>query len=155
MNRVWLFQAQCHGGTFRGRAPLNDCLCPLNESCASTSEECAPKKVIGSGLPKCKSRPETCKIVLIASEFVKSQRIFEIKPEFVQTFELKTWFFFGLHLFSLFDPHSRIHINKFSCPSQSYLCPSSHAILALDLGCLLAVSDLKIVKVADPVGSDP
>ena len=31
---------------------------------------CAPKKLIGSGILECKLRPETCKIVLNALEFV-------------------------------------------------------------------------------------
>ena len=43
-------------GAFRGGAPQ--------------SEDCATKKLINSGLLKCKSRPETRKIVLSALEFV-------------------------------------------------------------------------------------
>ena len=51
-------QTRRHGGAYRGRAPLNDCLFPLNENCALPSDDCAPKKITGSGLLECKSRPK-------------------------------------------------------------------------------------------------
>ena len=83
----WMGQTQAwrHGGAFRGCAPQmtacappNDCLCP------PPARTVSPKKLIGSGLPECKSRPETSKIVLIASEFVQNRTSFETKPKFLK-----------------------------------------------------------------------
>ena len=101
-------------GTFRGRTPLN-------ESCAPRSEDCAPKKLIGSGLPEGKSRPETRKIVLIASEFVENRTIFGTKTRICEIFGLKTFFFF-LDLFHLNHTLEFTQI-KFSCPPKISLCP--------------------------------
>ena len=111
---------------FRGRAPSNDCLCPPNENCAPPSEDCAPKKLTGSGLLECKSRPETPKLVFTARIFVifvdshrisynfwdedlffwsslknlwKIARVLRRQPEFVEIFELKTFFWGGFTLF--------------------------------------------------------
>ena len=44
-------QTRRHSGAYRGRAPPN-------ENCALPSEDCAPKKLTGSGLLDCKSRPK-------------------------------------------------------------------------------------------------
>ena len=68
-------QARRHGGAFRDRAPPNDCLSPPNENCAPPSEVCAPKKLTGSELLECKSRPMTHNLVFTARIFVDSHRI--------------------------------------------------------------------------------
>ena len=86
-------------GAFRGCALPNDCLCPLRPKLCPPSEDCVPKKLIGSGLPECKSRPETRKIVLLASEFVENQTIFGIKTRIMEIFELKTFFIFLVFTF--------------------------------------------------------
>ena len=83
-------ESRRHGGAFRGRAPRMT-------ACAPPSVDCAPKKLIGSGPPECKSRPETRKIVFIASEFVENRTISGIKTRICEIFELNT-FSFGLHL---------------------------------------------------------
>ena len=82
---------------------------------------------------------------------MKIARTLRRQPEFVEIFELKTFFYLFVKIieqktFSFwsspcsFDPHwnkffvspcpSRIHINNFPCPPQIYFCPPSHAILA-------------------------
>ena len=76
----------------RGRAPPNDCLCPPKRS-APLREVSAPNKLIGSGLPECKSRPETCKIVLIASEFVENLTSIGIKTRTCGNFLTEDIFF--------------------------------------------------------------
>ena len=42
---------------------------PQMTACAPPSEDCVPKKLTGSGLLECKSRPKTTKLVLIVLEF--------------------------------------------------------------------------------------
>ena len=42
-------QARRHGGTFRGRAPPNECLCPQTKIVPPPREDCAPKKLTGWG----------------------------------------------------------------------------------------------------------
>ena len=144
-------------GGHSGAVPPQITACaPPNESCAPPTEDCAPKKLIGTELPECKTRPETRKIVLIASEFAENRTIFGAKTricgnfwtedlffflfftsELTKTkickiFELKN-FFFWTSPYS-FDPHSRIHINKVFMPPKISLCPPNHAILAPGLG---------------------
>ena len=67
-------QARRRGGReYSGPCPPNDCLYLPKQKLCPPSEDCAPKKLIDSGLLECKSRPETHKIVLIALEFVCSR----------------------------------------------------------------------------------
>ena len=84
-------------GGILGPCPPKRLLVPPQTKLCPPSEDCAPKKLMGSGLPECKSRPETLKIVLIASEFVKNRTIFGTKTKFVKVFEQNTPFFL-LHL---------------------------------------------------------
>ena len=125
---------------------------------APPSEDCAPKKLTGSGLPECKSRPKLVFATGIFVVFVDWHRIswhfwnenlffFEItcfRPE--KTFEFlisvgKSLWIFGLHLVHLiqiginFSCPSPIHINKLLVPPKIYFCPPpspppSHAIQA-------------------------
>ena len=62
-----LVQGRRHGGAFRSRAPPSDCLCPPKQKLCPLSEDCAPKKLTGSGLLECKSRP---KLVFGTRKFV-------------------------------------------------------------------------------------
>ena len=58
-------------------SPPNDCLCPLQTKIVPPpSEDCAPKKLTGSGLLKCKSRPKTPKLVFTALQFASKNRFF-------------------------------------------------------------------------------
>ena len=144
--------------------------------CAPPSEDCAPKKFPGSGLLECKSRPKLASATGIFVNFVDWNRIswhfwdedlffFEItcfRPEKPRKFPIsagksltisvKTFVFFGDHLFSAgktawipdfgrktplilwsspcsFDPDwdfsclSRIHVNKLLVPPKIYFCP--------------------------------
>ena len=65
------FQARRNEGAFRGCAPPN-------KNCTPPSEDCAPKKLTGSVLLECKSRPETSEILVIALEFVSKNCFFVV-----------------------------------------------------------------------------
>ena len=55
-------------GVFRGRAPPNDCFAPPQTKIVPTPcEDCAPKKLTGSGELECKSR---AKLVFASGIFV-------------------------------------------------------------------------------------
>ena len=98
----WGLRPRRHGG-ITGPCPPNDCLCPPKRS-VPLSEVFAPKKLMDSGLPECKSRPETCKIVLIASEFVENLTSFGIKTRTCGNFLTEDIFFWS----SLFSFHGSI-----------------------------------------------
>ena len=71
--------------------PSNHCLCPPKQELCLPSGDCAPKKVTGSALQECSSRPETPKILVITPEFMS-------KNCFFADFMIKTlFFFFGLY----------------------------------------------------------
>ena len=38
-------QARRHGGSFRDRAPSNDCLCPQNKNCAPPQQGLCPEEI--------------------------------------------------------------------------------------------------------------
>ena len=79
-------QTRCQRGAYWGRAPPSDCLCPPNENCVPSREDCAPKKLTGLGPLECKSRPNWC--------------LLWTDTGFHDDFGMKTFFFFGDHLFS-------------------------------------------------------
>ena len=59
------------GGGISGPCPPNECLCPPpKRKLCPPSEDCAPKKLTGSGFLECKSRRETPKFVFTARIFV-------------------------------------------------------------------------------------
>ena len=87
-------------GRISGPCPPNNCLCSPNENCAPSSEDCAPKKLTGSVLLECKSRPETPNTLIIALEFVSKNCFFfsfcGLTAEFMKLrvyYGTKTFFF--------------------------------------------------------------
>ena len=78
-----IIPAQRHGGHSGAVPSPNDCSSsPPKKLGTPSGEVCAPKKLTGSGLLECKSRPKTRKIVLIALEFVGIRGVFKggIRP---------------------------------------------------------------------------
>ena len=94
---VWNGTDPAPRGAYLGGAPQTTACTPPNENCAPTSEDCAPKKLTGSGLLECRSRP---KLVFATGVFV----IFWSDTGFHDIFGVKTFFFFGDHLFSAGNP---------------------------------------------------
>ena len=89
--RIAEIQARRHGVAFRGRAPPKWLLVPPNENCAPQARTVsAPKKLTGSGLLECKSRP---KLVFASGIFVNWHWI-------SWQFGDEDLFFFGDHTFS-------------------------------------------------------
>ena len=103
-------QARRHGGHY-GAVPTP------NENCDPPSDDCASKKVTGSGLLKCKSRPKlvfaSCIFVILVDWlriswyfgvedlfFVLFLEITSFRPENPSEFQWRLVFFFGDHLFS-------------------------------------------------------
>ena len=68
-DRITLSQARRNGRGHSWPCPPNECLCP-------PSEDCAPKKLTGSRLLECKSRPNIPKSVFTALEFVSKNCVF-------------------------------------------------------------------------------
>ena len=65
------------GGHSRAAFPqITVCAPPTNENCALPSENWAPKKLTGSVLLECKSRPKTLKILVITLNFVSKNCFF-------------------------------------------------------------------------------
>ena len=62
---MFLHQAQCDRGAFRGRTPPNHCLCLPRRELFPPSEDCATKKLTGSVQLECSLRPETPIILVI------------------------------------------------------------------------------------------
>ena len=75
-----------------GTVPPKRKLCP-------PSEDSAPKKLTGSGLLECKSRPETPKLVLIALEFASKNCFFVV---FVDAHRISCYFGEKTFLFLVF-----------------------------------------------------
>ena len=80
-------------GAHSGPCPPQMTVCaPPNKNCApSPSEDCALKKLTGSGLLECKSRPDTPKLVFTARIFV----ILWTHTGFHKNFGMKTFIFWS------------------------------------------------------------
>ena len=113
---------------------------PQNKNCAPPSEDCAPKKLTGSGLLERKSRSKLVFFVdwhQILWRFWNEDLFFWRSPVFGRKNRLNLRFRpenpFDFLLLTLFTlgwifrapvPLSNSHKIKFSCPPKIYLCPS-------------------------------
>ena len=95
-------QAWHHGGALRG--------------CAPPSEDCAPKKLTGSGLLECKSRPKTPKLLFTTLELASKNCFFVVFVD-SRRISLNFWDedFFIWSLSFLLDSH----LNKLLVPPSN------------------------------------
>ena len=98
---------------------------PTNENCAPPSEDCAPKKLTGSGLLECISRPETPNLVFTASIFVIFVDSHRISLHFSDDEELFFWSYLVrlIHTGINFWCPSRLYLNKLLVPPQNLFLP--------------------------------
>ena len=141
------FRPSATGGVIPGPCPPpNHCLCPPKRELCPPSEDCDKKKLTGSVLLECNSRPETLKILVITPELVSKNCCFvdfaiktvcfcDFTPKFIKIcvyFGIKTFFWGGLYprfrqisLWTILfvGPLSRIQRNKVFVPPLNLFMP--------------------------------